>query len=51
MTTLAGIAVTIVLVLGMFDYKAILLAAAAGALLSVPITWYVAGRLKELIEI
>ncbi|RDW12110.1 hypothetical protein [Paracoccus thiocyanatus] len=47
LTTLAGIGVTIVLAMGFYDTRAILLAAAAGAIIALPITWYVARTLKD----
>ncbi len=47
LTTLAGIGVIIVLAMGFYDLRAILLAAAGGAIIALPITWYVAGKLKD----
>ena len=45
MSTMAGIGVVIVLVLGQDRLWPILAAAAAGAALSLPITWFVARRI------
>ncbi|GEK68206.1 hypothetical protein PDE01_17260 [Paracoccus denitrificans] len=47
LTTFAGIGVIVVLAMGLYDLRAILLAAAAGAIMALPITWYVARRLKD----
>lgn len=45
--TLAGIGVIIMLALGYYDSRAILLSAAVGALAGFPISWLVARRLQE----
>lgn len=44
-TTLAGIAVTIVLALNMFDSMHISVAAGVGALIALPVSWIVGKRL------
>ena len=47
MTSLAGIGVVAVLAMGLYDWKSILMAAAAGAVLALPVTWAVARRVQE----
>lgn len=47
-TSLAGVGVVVVLATGHYDWKAILLAAAVGALLALPVTWILAKRLQQL---
>ncbi|MFN8680772.1 hypothetical protein ACDP63_06420 [Paracoccus sp. P2] len=47
LTTLAGIGVIIVLAMGFYDLRAILLAAAGGAVIALPITWYIAMKLRD----
>lgn len=44
-TTLAGVAVTAVLALNMFDSAHIAGAAAVGALVALPVSWFVGKRL------
>lgn len=44
-TSLMGIGVTAVLTAGLPGWKPIVMAAAAGLLLSVPMSWYVAKRI------
>lgn len=46
MGTMAGIGVIIVLVLGHFGTVPIIGAAAAGAVLSIPLTWIIARKIK-----
>jgi len=41
LTTLSGIGIVIVLTMGLYDLRSILLAAAAGAILSLPATWLI----------
>lgn len=45
MTSLAGIGVVVVLAMGFYDWKSILMAAAAGAVLALPVTWAVARQI------
>ena len=45
--TLAGIGVIIMLALGYYDSRAILLSAAVGALGGFPVSWLVARRLQQ----
>jgi len=47
-TTLAGIGVVIVLTLGYFGVTPIIAGAAAGAVLGIPASWIVAGKLREI---
>jgi hypothetical protein len=47
-TTLAGIGVVVVLTLGYFGVMPIIAGAAAGAVLGVPASWIVAGKLREI---
>ncbi|MDO5605647.1 MAG: hypothetical protein Q4G25_10865 [Paracoccus sp. (in: a-proteobacteria)] len=47
MATLAGIGVVIVLAMGLYGTWPIVLAAAAGALLALPVSWLVARRISE----
>lgn len=47
MGTLAGIGVIVVLVMGYFTVTAILVGAGLGAVLSLPITWYVARQIER----
>lgn len=44
--TLAGIGVIVALVMGHYDWRAILIAAAIGAVIAVPLTWVVAKRIQ-----
>lgn len=44
--SMVGAAVIIVLVLGYYDWRAILIAAAIGGALSFPVSWYVAKRIQ-----
>ena len=44
--TLAGIGVIVALVMGYYDWKAILVSAAIGAVIAVPVTWVVAKRIE-----
>lgn len=45
MTSLAGIGVVVVLAMGFYDWKSILMAAAAGTVLALPVTWAVARQI------
>lgn len=45
--SLAGVGVIIALVMGHYDWRAILIAAAIGAVVAVPVTWYAAKRIQE----
>ena len=45
--TLAGIGVIIALVMGHYNWRAILIAAAIGAVAAVPVTWFAAKRIQE----
>ncbi|MCC0065222.1 MAG: hypothetical protein H6895_14235 [Defluviimonas sp.] len=45
-TTLAGSAIIAVLSMNMFDLRSILIAAAAGALVALPVAWIVARRIS-----
>ncbi|WP_062562181.1 hypothetical protein [Paracoccus aminovorans] len=47
MTTLAGIGIVAVLAMGLYDWKSILAAAVAGAVLALPVTWLVTRRLQQ----
>ncbi|WP_299359119.1 hypothetical protein [uncultured Paracoccus sp.] len=44
--TLAGMGVIVALVMGYYDWRAILLGAAIGAVLAIPVTWLVARRIQ-----
>ena len=46
-TTLAGIGVVVVLVMGRYDVASIAGAALAGGIAALPVTWLVARRLEE----
>ncbi|AUM73507.1 hypothetical protein [Paracoccus jeotgali] len=46
MTSLAGIGVVVVLTMGLYDWRSILMAAGAGAVLALPITWFVARQVR-----
>lgn len=46
MGTLAGIGVVIVLVMGYFSTMPILVSAAIGAVLAIPVTWLVARQIR-----
>lgn len=50
MTTFAGIGVIAVLVMGRYDATSIVLAAAIGAVVALPIAWLVARRLEANAE-
>ena len=45
--TLAGIGVVVALSLGWYEVMPIVATAAAGAALALPLSWYVAGQLKD----
>ncbi len=45
-TTLAGIGIVVVLVLGRYDAASILAAAVAGGIVALPATWLVARRMQ-----
>ncbi|MFC3526543.1 hypothetical protein ACFOMH_00045 [Paracoccus mangrovi] len=47
-TTLAGIGIVLVLVLGRYDAVAIAGAAAVGGLLALPVSWLVAKRMQDI---
>ncbi|MFC3169399.1 hypothetical protein [Paracoccus fontiphilus] len=47
MTSLAGIGIVGVLTMGLYDWRSILLAAALGAVIALPVAWLVARRLQE----
>lgn len=51
MGTMAGMGVIIALVLGHFSVSGILIGAGAGALLSLPVTWFAARRIKAAEEV
>lgn len=46
-TTLAGIGVIAALSMNMFDVKSILVAAALGAVISLPASWVIARKIEE----
>ncbi|MBP8931410.1 MAG: hypothetical protein KBG46_09055 [Paracoccus sp.] len=46
-TTLAGIGIVVVLVMGRYDVASIAGAALAGGIAALPVTWLVARRLEE----
>ncbi len=46
MTTLAGIGVIAVLVMGRYDAASIIAAAVAGGIVALPVTWLVARRMQ-----
>ena len=45
--TLAGIGVIVALVMGHYDWRAILIAAGIGAVVAVPATWMIARRIQD----
>lgn len=47
MTSLAGIGIVAVLAMGFYDWKSIIIAAAAGSILALPVTLLVARRLQQ----
>ncbi|RCW82448.1 hypothetical protein [Paracoccus lutimaris] len=49
-TTLAGIGIVVVLVMGRYDVASIVGAALAGGIAALPVTWLVARRLEEEAE-
>ncbi len=48
MSSLAGVGVIIALAAGRYDARSIVLAAAAGAMLSIPVAWLAARKLVSL---
>ena len=46
-TTLAGIGVVVVLVMGRYDVASIVAAAVVGGIAALPVTWLVARRLQD----
>lgn len=48
MTSLAGIGIVGVLTMGLYDWRSILLAAALGAVIALPVAWLVARRLQDV---
>lgn len=48
MTTLAGIGVVVALAMGYYHWQPIVLSAAIGAAISLPVSWYAAGRIQDM---
>ncbi|MEZ5751357.1 MAG: hypothetical protein R3D60_05095 [Paracoccaceae bacterium] len=46
-TTLAGIGVVVAVTMGLYTMTPIIVSAAAGAILALPLTWYVAKQLQN----
>lgn len=47
-TTLAGIGVVIAVTMNLYDFQSIIYAAVIGAVLALPVSWYVAKRLQSV---
>lgn len=48
MATLAGVGVIVALVMGYYHWQPIALSAAIGAAISLPVSWYAAGRIQDM---
>ncbi|MCB1388909.1 MAG: hypothetical protein KDK12_07175 [Rhodobacteraceae bacterium] len=47
-TTLAGIGVVVAVTLNMYDFQSIIVSAAIGALVGLPVSWFVAKKLQSI---
>lgn len=46
-TTLAGIGIVVAVTMNLYDFRSIIVAAVAGAVLALPVSWYVARQLQS----